>query len=85
MQAVKEHTKIESGLFIPGELLEKVHIENEEIELELTDREIRVYPATKEIAPAFNFNSPLWNCVGFARVDDVSGRDHDRYIYDEEV
>lgn len=85
MQVLKEHTKIKPGLFIPGELLKKVHIENEEIELELTDREIRVYSATKEISPVFNYNSPLWNCVGFARVEDVSGRDHDKYIYDEEV
>lgn len=50
MRVLRDRSKIKSGLFIPKELLDKVHIEieDEEIELVLTDKEIRIHPTNKK-------------------------------------
>lgn len=46
---------------------------------------IRAITSTKKRKrKIFTFDSPLWNCVGFAEVVGISGREHDRYIYNEE-
>lgn len=86
MRVLRKRSKIKMGLFIPTELLARVHIEDKEIELELTDGEIRIHPTNKKTEPEiFSFSSPLWKCVGFATAENVSASNHDRYIYDEEV
>lgn len=79
------HTKVTSGVFIPGEFLSEAEISEEDIEIEVTNKEIRIYPAKADPGKkVFTFDSPLWKCVGFAEIEAISGRDHDRYIYDEE-
>jgi hypothetical protein len=87
-------TKVTSGVFIPGKFLSQADITGEDIEIEIANKEIRIYPAESgaRIYPAesgarkkvFTFDSPLWKCVGFVEVEGISGREHDRYIYDEE-
>ena len=32
----------------------------------------------------FSFDSPLWKCVVFIGIEGITGKEHDRYIYDEE-
>ena len=48
---------------------------------------IRIYPAKSGLGAGkkvFTFDSPLWKCVGFVEIEGIRGREHDRYIYDEE-
>jgi len=80
-------TKVTSGLFIPGEFLSQADITEEDIEIEVANKEIRIYPAKSGLGAGekvFTFDSPLWKCVGFVEIEGISGREHDRYIYDEE-
>ena len=81
----KKHTKVTTGVFIPEEFLSQAEITEEDIEIELANKEIRIYPAKSGAEKkVFTFDSPLWKCVGFVEIEGISGRDHDRYIYDEE-
>jgi len=81
----KMHTKAITGVFIPGEFLSQAGITDEDIEIEVANKEIRIHPAKSGAGKkVFTFDSPLWKCVGFAEIEGISGRDHDRYIYDEE-
>lgn len=83
--ASKMHTKVTTGVFIPGEFLKQAEITEEDIEIEVTKKEIRIHPAKSGAEKkVFSFDSPLWKCVGFVEIEGISGRDHDRYIYDEE-
>ena len=83
--ASKMHTKVTTGVFIPGEFLSQAEITEEDIEIVVTNKEIRIYPAKSGTGKrVFTFDSPLWECVGFVEIKGISGRDHDRYIYDEE-
>jgi len=84
MKLSKKQAKIESGLFIPKEILNKANITDENIEIELKDKEIRVYTTKKRTRKIFTLDSPLWECVGFAEAEGISGRNHDKYIYNEE-
>lgn len=82
-------TKVTSGVFIPGEFLIQADIVDEYFEIEVASKEIRIYPVPAESGSGagkkvFTFNSPLWDCVGFVEIEGVNGREHDRYIYDEE-
>ena len=81
----KTKTKVTSGVFIPGEFLSQADITEEDIEIEVANKEIRIYPAESGVEKkVFTFDSPLWKCVGFVEIEGISGREHDRYIYDEE-
>ena len=81
----KTKTKVTSGVFIPGEFLSQADITEEDIEIEVANKEIRIYPAESGAGKkVFTFDSPLWKCVGFVEIEGISGREHDRYIYDEE-
>ena len=83
--ASKMHTKVTTGVFIPGEFLSQAELTEEEIEIEVTNKEIRIHPAKSGAGKkVFTFDSPLWKCVGFVEIAGISGRDHDGYIYDEE-
>ena len=81
----KKHTKVTPGVFIPGELLSQADITEEDIEIELSNKEIRITPAKSNVEKkVFTFDSPLWECVGFVEREGINGKEHDRYIYDEE-
>ena len=41
----KTKTKVTSGVFIPEEFLSQADITEEDIEIEVTNKEIRIYPA----------------------------------------
>ncbi|MCK4476348.1 MAG: hypothetical protein KAU16_06435 [Methanophagales archaeon] len=78
----KKHTKVTTGVFIPGEFLSQAEITEEDIEIELANKEIRIYPAKSGAGKkVFSFDSPLWRCVGFVEIEGISGKEHDRYIY----
>ena len=83
MGNLKRKAKISSGLFISKEILEKTQIYNEDIEIELTEREIRIHSVEKERKDIFIEHSPLWDCIGIAEVKGINGREHDKYLYDE--
>lgn len=76
-------TKVTTGVFIPAEFLSQACINEEDIEIEVTNKEIRIYPKTVR-EKVFTFDSPLWDCVGFVEKEGISNKEHDRYIYDEE-
>ncbi|MEA2053337.1 MAG: hypothetical protein U9O90_11080 [Euryarchaeota archaeon] len=77
----KKHTKVTTGVFIPGEFLSQAEITEENIEIEVANKEIRIHPAKSNVEKkVFTFDSPLWKCVGFAEIEGVNGKDHDRYI-----
>ena len=83
--ASKMHTKVTTGVFIPGEFLSQAELTEEEIEIEVANKEIRIYPAKPGAGKkVFTFDSPLWECVGFVKIEGIRGKEHDRYIYDEE-
>jgi len=79
----KKHTKGDVGVFIPKEFLSQAGITEDDLEIELANKEIRIYPAKSARRKIFNFDSPLWKCLGFAEIEGVSGKEHDRYLYDE--
>jgi hypothetical protein len=76
---------LSSGLFIPDSLLKEAGIENSEVEIMISDNQIRIVPAgmkkimTKGIITP---DSPFWKLVGSVRTPGIDGRDHDRYLYD---
>jgi antitoxin component of MazEF toxin-antitoxin module len=76
--------KISTGLFIPRSLLEEAHIFNEDIEIELVEKEIRIHPTRKVVKNTFTERSALWECVGAGETKGINGKDHDQYLYDEE-
>lgn len=81
----KKHIEATTGVFIPEEFLSQAEITEEDIEIEVANKEIRIYPAKSGAGEkVFSFDSPLWKCVGFVEVEAIRGREHDRYIYDEE-
>lgn len=80
----RKHTKVATGVFIPGEFLSQAEITDENIEIEVANKEIRIHPAKSARRKIFTFDSPLWKCVGFVGIEGISGKEHDRYIYDEE-
>jgi len=81
----RKHTKVATGVFIPEEFLSQAEITDENIEIEVANKEIRIYPAKSGAGKkVFTFESPLWKCVGFVEIEGISGKEHDRYIYDEE-
>jgi len=79
----KRHTKGTIGVFIPMEFLSQAGIIEDEVEIELANKEIRIYPAKSARRKIFSFDSPLWSCLGFVEIEGVHGKEHDRYIYDE--
>ena len=82
MKTLKKQLKITSGIFISKEMLSRANINDEEIELEITDHEVRIRSADlQNKRKILQFNSPLWDCVGFAQVEGINGRDHDEYIH----
>ena len=81
----KKHTKVSTGVFIPGEFLSQAEITGGDIEIAVANKEIRIYPAKSNVEKkVFTFDSPLWECVGFVEREGINGKEHDRYIYDEE-
>jgi hypothetical protein len=83
MRILKKQLKITSGIFISKEMLSKANINAEDVELEITDHEVRIRAADhKNKRKILDANSPLWDCVGFAQVEGINGRDHDEYIYE---
>jgi len=84
MKILKKQLKISSGIFISKEMLSKANINDEDIELEITDHEVRIRSADRQNKrKILHVNSPLWDCVGFAQVEGINGRDHDEYIYEK--
>jgi hypothetical protein len=81
----KRHTRVTTGVFIPGEFLSQAEITEGDIEIAVANKEIRIYPAKSNVEKkVFSFDSPLWECVGFVEREGINGNEHDRYIYDEE-
>jgi len=78
------HTKVTTGVFIPADILSQARITEGDIEIEIANKEIRICPAGTVREKAFTFDSPLWKCVGFVEIEGISGKEHDKYIYDEE-
>ncbi len=76
--------KVSSGLYIPGKVLKKAGI-HDEVEMDLREQEIRLFPAGKKAAPPKKISrtSVFWKCVGSAEVPGINGRDHDRYLYEK--
>ena len=84
MKDLRRQIKVTSGVFISKEVLSEANICGEDIEIELEDGEVRIHPIRRESEKKlFTLDSPLWKCVGFAEADGISGRNHDKYIYDE--
>jgi len=80
-----KHLKVTSGILIPKKTLHQANIDGENVELELRKGEIRIHTVRKASRrKIFTTGSPLWKCVGFAEAEGVNGKDHDRYIYEEE-
>jgi hypothetical protein len=81
----KKHIRATTGVFISREFLSQAEITEENIEMEVANKEIRIYPAKSGTGKkVFTFDSPLWKCVGFVEIEGISGKEHDRYIYDDE-
>lgn len=84
MKLLKKQLKITSGIFISKEMLSKANINAEDLELEITDHEVRIKATDQQSKrKTLAVNSPLWDCVGFAQAEGINGRDHDKYIYEK--
>ena len=58
-------------------MLSKAKITIDDVELEFDDNEVRIRASKKKNSKkTFNFDSPLWQCVGFAQIEGVNGRNH---------
>lgn len=65
-------------------MLSKANIDDEDVELEITDHEVRIRPADRQNKrKILQVNSPLWDCLGFAQIEGINGRAHDKYISNE--
>jgi len=85
MGAFKRQMKVTSGIFISKEVLKGANISEEDVELEVADGEVRIHRMKKASEEkVFAPDSPLWKCVGFADTEGINGRDHDKYVYDED-
>jgi len=76
---------IDSGLFIPDSLLKEAGIENCEVEIEISENQIRIMPASVQKNPKKGDippDSPFWKLVGLINTPGINGRDHDRYLYE---
>ena len=84
MEALKKQFRVTSGIFISKEMLSKAKINTDDVELEFDNNEVRIRASRrKNSKKKLNFDSPLWECVGFAQIEGVNGRNHDQFIYDE--
>ena len=84
MEALKKQFRVTSGIFISKEMLSKAKINTDDVELEFDNNEVRIRASRrKNSKKTLNFDSPLWECVGFAQIEGVNGRNHDQFIYDE--
>jgi len=84
MRTLKKQIKVSSGIFISKEMLSRAKIDTEDILLEINDYEVRIRALkNNNKTKTITANSPLWKCIGFAQIEDVNGRDHDQYLYDE--
>ena len=58
-------------------MLSKAKITIDDVELEFDDNEVRIRASRKKNSKkTLNFDSPLWECVGFAQIEGVNGRNH---------
>ena len=57
-------TKVTNGVFIPGEFLSQADITEEDIEIEVTNKEIRIYPSKLDARKkVFTFVPPCGNVL----------------------
>ncbi|MBN1167770.1 MAG: hypothetical protein JXA44_11665 [Methanospirillaceae archaeon] len=75
---------IGSGLFIPDSLLKEAGIENNEVEIEISDNQIRITSpriSKKLKKGVINQDSEFWKLIGLIKTPGVDGREHDQYLY----
>jgi hypothetical protein len=73
-----------TGIFIPDSILKEAGIENKEVEIEISEHQIRIFPANpivQERKGSIPPDSPFWSFIGSIKKPDVHGRDHDQYLY----
>ena len=74
--------KISTGLYIPEPILKEAGLDEEEVEIEVLDHQIRINPKRKkENKGVIALNSPFFNCIGKGDSPGVNGRDHDKHLY----
>ena len=75
-----------SGLFISDSVLKEVGIENSEVEIEISDKQIHIRPAQpnkKEQKGIISPDSSFWTLVESIKTPHINGRDHDEHLYDK--
>lgn len=79
----KISVKITSGLYIPTPILIEAGLDQDEVEIEVFDHQIRITPSHEPMQKGIiAANSPFWDCIGSGETPGVDGRDHDAYLYD---
>ena len=81
---IKRNNEIIKGVIISDRVLEMAHIHENDVRIEVFDREIHIVPHLIPGKKKFlSQNSPLMKFVGITDVNGVSGRDHDTCLYSE--
>lgn len=79
--------KIKSGLFIPQEILKRVNINGENVELELEKKEIHIRPVEKKLTgqdiPPFVPEKSLFFSIKPFRMGKIDHNKLDKIIYGE--
>jgi hypothetical protein len=77
--------QITSGLYIPTPILIEAGLDQDKVEIEVFDHQIRITPSHASVQKGIiTANSPFWNCIGFGKTPGINGRDHDAYLYGSE-
>ncbi|HOW03718.1 hypothetical protein [Methanospirillum hungatei] len=77
---------IGTGIFIPDSLLKEAGIDNKEVEIEISEHQIKITPVNPIAQEKKGFippDSPFWTFIGSIKTPNVNGRDHDKYLYDK--
>ena len=74
--------KVSTGLYIPEPLLKEAGFDEDEVEIEILDHQIRIIPPGKEKKKGvIARNSSFFNCIGKGDCPGIHGQEHDRYLY----
>lgn len=77
----KISVKITSGLYIPTPILIEAGLDQDEVEIEISDHQTRIIPSHEPVQKSIiAANSPFWDCVGSGKTPGVDGRDHDECL-----